>query len=81
MALRSDTFLPLTSSWASDSLEKRVPKSGSGNGPCSAAGAPVSKHAMLSNPPGGGKGIGKPPGGGLTKVFSSFLQDANNSLM
>lgn len=62
----------LTSSWASDSLEKRVPKLGSGNGPCSGAGAPVSKHAMSSNPPGGGKGMGKSPGGGLTKVFSSF---------
>lgn len=58
-----------------------MPKSGSGNGPCSGAGAPVSKHAMSSNPPGGGKGMGKSPGGGLTKVFPSFLQDANNSLM
>jgi hypothetical protein len=35
---------------------------------------------MSSNPPGGGKGMGKSPGGGLTKVFSSFLQDVNISL-
>jgi hypothetical protein len=76
-----NAFLPLTSSWASDSLEKRVPKLGSGNGPCSETGAPVSKHAMSSNPPGGGKGMGKFPGGGLTKVFSSFLQEANNGSM
>jgi hypothetical protein len=39
----------------------------------------VSKHAISSNPPGGGKGMGKSPEGGVTKVFSSVLEDINKS--
>lgn len=56
-----------------------MPKSGSGNGPCSGAEASASKHAILPNPPWGSKGMEKSPEGGVMKVFSSVLEDMSNS--